>query len=275
VSLFDRALLAAVLLGAACGPLGVWLLAYRHAYATESATHAMLPGLALAAVAGAPLLLGAAGGVVVAAAVIALAARDRRIGGEVAVGVTVTASFGVGALIALTPEAPPALGELLFGDLLGVSDGDLVAAAALAAAVAAALLAGHRPLALAGHDAGAARALGVRPARVEAALLVLLGGAVAVAAQGLGNLLVVALLVAPAVAAGRLVPRLPQQLALAAVLGAGAGALGLLASDRLDVAAGASVALVAVLLALLAVLARPGPRGAATRSPIEALGGSR
>jgi ABC-type Mn2+/Zn2+ transport system permease subunit len=63
MSVFQRALLEAVLLGVACGPLGVWLLAYRQAYAAESLSHAMLPGLALGAIAGAPLLLGGRGGV--------------------------------------------------------------------------------------------------------------------------------------------------------------------------------------------------------------------
>jgi ABC-type Mn2+/Zn2+ transport system permease subunit len=49
MSVVDRALLEAVLLGAACGPLGLWVLAFRQAYAAESLSHAMLPGLALAA----------------------------------------------------------------------------------------------------------------------------------------------------------------------------------------------------------------------------------
>jgi ABC-type Mn2+/Zn2+ transport system permease subunit len=277
VSVTARALLEAVLLGAACGPLGLWVLAYRQAYAAESLSHAMLPGLAVAAVAGAPLLLGAAGGIVAAAALVALAARDRRIGADLAVAVTITAVFGAGILVASAPDAPPRLAGLLFGDLLGVSDADLVAAALLALLTPAALAAGHRPLtAAAALDADAARSIGVRPAAVQAGLLVALALAIVVAVQGLGNLLVVALLVAPAIAAGRLAPALGSQLVVAAVLGAASGALGVLASDRLSLAAGASVALAACLIALAAVVLRP-PRAASRgvrRSPIEALGGA-
>ena len=273
MTVFDRALLEAVLLGAACGPLGVWLLAHRQAYAAESLAHAMLPGLALAAIAGAPLLLGAAGGVLAAALLIALAARDQRIGGELAIAVVVTAAFGAGALIALSPDAPARLGELLFGDLLGVTDGDLVAAALLAVAVPLALAATHRPLALVAHDPTAARALGVRPSRTSAVLLVLLAVAVVVAVQGLGNLLVVALLLAPAIAAARSAHRLPAQLVLAGALGAGCGALGVVASDRLDTAAGASVALAACAAAFAALALRRGGERGVRRSPIEALGG--
>jgi ABC-type Mn2+/Zn2+ transport system permease subunit len=278
VSVFSRALLEAVLLGAACGPLGVWLLAYRQTYAAESLAHAMLPGLALAAVLGAPLLLGAAGGVLVAAVLVALAARERRLGTELAVAVVVTAAFGAGALLALTDATPRGLSGLLFGDLLAVTTADLVAAAVLAAAVPLALAAGHRTLAAAAFDPAAAPSLGVRPGRAELGLLGLLALALVGAVQGLGNLLVLALLVAPAIAAGRVARRLTAQLAIAAAVGAGSGALGLVASDRLDLAAGASVALAACLVALAAVVLRPpaGVAGAAVRpSPIEALGAPR
>jgi ABC-type Mn2+/Zn2+ transport system permease subunit len=274
VSIFDRALLEAVLLGAACGPLGLWVLAYRQAYAAESLAHAMLPGLAVAAIAGLPLLLGAAGGILAAAVVIALAARDRRIGADLAIAVTITAVFGAGILLASTPEAPPRLSDLLFGDLLGVTDTDLAAAALLAVLTPLVLGAGHRPLTAAAHDADAAPALGVDPAKTQAALLVLLAAAIVVAVQGLGNLLVVALLVAPGVAAARIAPRLPAQLATAAALGAASGAIGLVVSDRLSLAAGASVALTATVIALATVAVRPAPAGAnVRRSPIEALGG--
>ncbi len=57
MSIFDRALLEAVLLGAACGPLSVWILAFRQTYAAESLAHAMLPGLALAATYGDELVV--------------------------------------------------------------------------------------------------------------------------------------------------------------------------------------------------------------------------
>src|ERR687895_605874 len=64
----QRALAELLILSVACGPLGVWVLLYRDAYAAESLSHGMLPGLVIAALAGVPLLLGATGGVLLAAA---------------------------------------------------------------------------------------------------------------------------------------------------------------------------------------------------------------
>ncbi|HEV2821233.1 MAG TPA: metal ABC transporter permease [Solirubrobacteraceae bacterium] len=271
--LLQRALAELVLLGAVCAPLGVWVVHLRYVYAAESLAHAMLPGLVLAVLVGAPLLLGAMGGVLGAAVLVALAARDRRIGGELAVAVVVTGLLGLGALLALSPDIPAGLTELLFGDPLGVGVGDLAAAAALGVVLVAALAAGHRRLSLVTFDPVAAPSLGARPDRVELAVLAGLAIALVAAVQGRGNLLVVALIVAPAAAALRLAGSLRGQLTLAAALGAGSGASGLALSLWLDVAAGASVALVAVACFALAGVMRPGKR-APGRAPsaIEALG---
>jgi ABC-type Mn2+/Zn2+ transport system permease subunit len=91
-----------------------------------------------------------------------------------------------------------------------------------------------------------APSLGVRPGRWELVLLVLLAVCTAAAVRGLGNLLVVAMILAPAAAALNVAARLPVALALAALLAAVAGVLGLMASYHFEVAAGASVALAAV-----------------------------
>jgi len=247
-SLMQRALLEVIVVAVACGPIGVWVLLYRQSYAAESISHAMLPGLVVASLAGASLVLGATAGVLVAALAIALAGRDERLGGDVGVAVAISALFGLGALLALSPAVPARLGELLFGDLLGVTARDVIEAAVLAAIVTVALVLAHRRLALSAFDRVAAPSLGARPGRWELALLALLAICTVAAVRGMGNLLAVALILAPAAAALNLAARLPVALGLAAVLGALAGVLGLLASYHWHVAAGAAVALAAIAL---------------------------
>jgi ABC-type Mn2+/Zn2+ transport system permease subunit len=90
---------------------------------------------------------------------------------------------------------------------------------------------------------------------MDLALLALLGIATVAAVQGLGNLLVVALILAPGAAALNLARRLPAALAASAGLAALAGFLGLLVSYHLNVAAGAAVALAAIALFALSLLA--------------------
>jgi ABC-type Mn2+/Zn2+ transport system permease subunit len=246
-----RALLELALLGVFSGALGFWVVTERLTYAAESLAHGLLPGLVIAALAGASLLLGAAGGALVAAALLALAARDERIGPDTGTAVVVTGLVGLGALLALEPDAPQRLDELLFGDPLGVSDGDLVAAAALLAAGGAALVALHRPLCAVAFDPSGAAAAGVRPALVRLALLGLLAAAIAVAARGLGALLVLAVLVAPPVAVGRHARTPARAMVAGAAVAVLAGVVGIEVSFHAGTAAGASVALALCLAAAL------------------------
>ncbi len=257
----QRALIGVLALGLACGPLGAWLTLWRRAYAVESFAHALLPGLVLAALLGAPLLVGAIGGVLVAALVIALASRDPRIDADTGTTVAVSALLGAGALLALAPPEPVRLRELLFGDLLGIAPASLAAIAALSLLAVGVLALAYRPLSLVAFDRPAARSLGARPARAELLLLALAGVLSAASALALGNLLVLALLLAPGAAATLLSRRLPTVLVLAALIAAFAGVLGLYASYYLETAAGASIALAA--LALTAVAATVTARRAA------------
>jgi ABC-type Mn2+/Zn2+ transport system permease subunit len=259
-----RALVAIALVAAFCGALGFWIVTERLTYAAESLSHGLLPGLVLAALAGAPLILGAAGGALVAAVLLALAGRDERIGPDTGTAVAVTGLVGLGALLALEPDAPPRLEELLFGDPLGVSDGDLVAAAALLLAGGAALAALHRPLAAVAFDPSGAAAAGLRPALVRIALLVLLAGAIAVAVRGLGALLVLAALVAPPVAVRRHAGTPARAMLGGGALAAAAGAAGIELSFHAGTAAGASVALALCTAAALGALA---PARLTRRSP--------
>jgi ABC-type Mn2+/Zn2+ transport system permease subunit len=254
----QRALIEIILLGLVCGPLGVWVVLYERSYAAESLAHATLPGLVLASLAGVSLVLGAAGGLVVAAVAIWLAGREVRVGADVAIAVAVTALLGLGVLLALSPEVPPRLGELLFGDPLSVSRGDLVASLALAFALLVALARYHRSFVVVGFEPTSAPSLGARPGPTALALLILLAATTLVAVQALGNLLVVALIVAPGAAALRVASRVTAAYAVSIVVAIGAGIAGLYASYYLDTAAGASIALAAVAAFAVAALASAG-----------------
>jgi ABC-type Mn2+/Zn2+ transport system permease subunit len=178
------------------------------------------------------------------------------------VAIAVTTLFGLGALLALAPSSPPGIQELLFGDVLGVSDTDLVLAAAAAAVALGALRLLHGQLLAVGFDRGSAPALGASPALAETALLVLLALAVLVGVQGLGNLLVVAAIVAPAATARQICSRMLPMMAVAVATAAVGGAIGLYVSYYAGTAAGASVAAALVVIYLLAALASSvGQRG--------------
>jgi ABC-type Mn2+/Zn2+ transport system permease subunit len=247
----QRALAEVVLVGAAGGALGCWVVFYQLSYAAESLAHSIFPGLVLAAIAGVPLLLGAAPAIVVAALAVALCARISGVSREAAVAVVVTTMFGLGVLLALSPQSPPGVESLLFGDVFGVTDADLATAAGLAVLVAIALRLLHGRLLIAGFDRGTARSLGVSPAFADAALLVLLSAGIVVAVQGLGNLLVVAVFVGPAACARNLTSRIGPMIAVSVAVAVLAGLAGLYLSYYAGTAGGASVALAIVAAYLL------------------------
>jgi ABC-type Mn2+/Zn2+ transport system permease subunit len=256
----QRAIAEMTMLAVAGGALGCWVVLYGFSYAAESLAHSLFPGLVAAAIAGAPLLLGATPAIVLAALAIALLSRLPGVGRDVGVAVVVTTMFGLGVLAALSPSSPPGIENLLFGDILGPSDRDLILAAALVLLVGAGLGTLHGRLLATGFDRGAARSLGLSPALADAALLVLLATATVVAVQGLGNLLVVAVFVGPAAAARNLTDRILAMIAAAVTIAVLAGLAGLYLSYYLGTAGGASVALAilaAYLLSLPIGLTRP------------------
>lgn len=251
----QRALIEVVLLGIAGGAIGCWLVLNELSYGAESLPHAMFPGLVIAGLLSFPLLLGGAAGLLAAALAVALVARTPLIGRDSAIAVVVTTMFGLGALLALSPATPQSIQTLLFGDVLGIGTGDLIAAGALTLVVTVSLGILHPRLLVVSFDRTTAWSIGVSSASTDIALLTLMALSVLVAVQALGNLLVVALLIAPA-AAARLVARrmLPMMVTSAAFAIAG-GIVGLYTSYHLGSAAGASIALALVAIYLVVALA--------------------
>jgi ABC-type Mn2+/Zn2+ transport system permease subunit len=167
--------------------------------------------------------------------------------------VVVTGFFGLGALLALSPDSPPGVQSLLFGDILAPSDSDLRIAAILAVGIVISLVALHWRLLAVAFDRTTAGSLGASPTVADLAVLVLLAAAVLVAAQGLGTLLAVAALVGPAATARVITHRIGTMMALASALGVCAGLVGLYLSYYAGVAAGAAIAGTIVAVYLVAI----------------------
>ena len=242
-----------VLVGLVGGWLGCWVLLYGVSYSAESLSHGMFPGLVGASLLGLPLVAGASVGAGAAAAGIAGLGNARGIDRDTSVGVVITSLFGLGALLALAPSSPPGIQELLFGDVLAVSSGDLLVTALIALPVFALLWVLHARLLAVGFDRSSARAIGIAPRPAELVVMLLVAAAVVVGVQALGSLLVVAVLVAPAACARLLTRRLGPMVRVSAAVAVAGGVAGLYLSYYAGTAAGASIALCLVGAYLLAL----------------------
>lgn len=256
-----RAVIELVLIGAVSGAVGCWVVLYRISYSAESLAHGMFPGLVAAALLGLPLLAGGALGIIVAALAIAAVARFSTGEADTSIAVVVTSLFGLGVLLALSPDTPPGIQALLFGDPLGVSDGDLVAAAMLGVAVLLAAWWGHDRLLAAGFDRSPSAVRSLSPAVIQAALLVLVAVTVLVGVRGLGNLLVAAILVGPAATARLVTDRVGPMIVVSVGTAILAGIGGIYLSFHAGIAAGGAVIVcLATLYAAAAAGARLVPR---------------
>lgn len=251
--IMQRAAIEVVLLGIAGGLLGCWIVWGGLSFSAEALPHAMFPGLVGAALLGVPLVLGGAVGLIVAALLIAVASRIRTLDRDTAISVVFTSLFGLGVLLALAPDTPAGVSELLFGDILGLTDGDLLVTAALTVVVVGALVVLHPRLLAVTFDREAARVLGVRLGATDTVLIVLIALATLICVQALGNLFVAAILVAPAAVARLWGRRVVPSMLLAVVVAILCGFGGLYLSFYVGVAAGASIAGITVLVYLLAV----------------------
>ena len=258
---------AAMLVGVLCGTVGCFVVMRGTALLAESVAHGVLPGVAVAVLltAGtsgdpdkAAVLCGALAGGVLTAAGGAAILRRTRLREDTATAVMFVFMLALGVVLISRVEGFAVdLTSFLFGDVLSVPDWEVALTAGLAAAVLAVLWALYRPFVLVSFDRRRAASLGVPVERTELALMVLLAVAVVVGFTVVGALLVLGLLIAPAAAAALLTTRLPTMMAVSAAIAAASGPLGLLVSWHFEVAAGASIVLVAVAAFAVTAVLRP------------------
>jgi zinc/manganese transport system permease protein len=218
-----NALLAGSVVAVMAGVVGWMMVLRRETFAGHTLAMMAFPGASGAALIGVP----AAWGYFVFCGAGALAiggssSSERRSWSERSAntGAVQALALAIGFLfVSLYGGVLGDLESLLFGDLLGVSDAQLLALLAVAAAALVLLGIFGRPLLFASVDAQAAAARGVPVRALSLAFLLLLGLTVAATSQVTGVLLVFALLVTPAASAQALTTRPLLSLAITVALG--------------------------------------------------------
>lgn len=245
IEFMQRALLATLLLSVAAGLLGTWIVLRRLAFFAHAVGTATFPGLVVAGPWGIAPALAALGAGVGFAGLLSRLTRRGATSADAATGLLLTAALALGAILA-SDVYPSGAGvdRLLFGTLLGLSDGDLALAAAAAAAALLATAALARTWLATGFDPGGAAALGIRAARGDRLLLALLAVTVVAVLPAVGALLVSTLLVVPAATARLLTRSLWTLLAASVAIAAAEGVAGLLLAYHLDLPPGPAIAVI-------------------------------
>jgi len=242
-----RALAAGATAAVLCAVVGTWVLVRGMAFLGEALAHGMLPGVAVATLTGVPAVLGAA----VSAGVMVLGVqalrRRRGLSVDTAIGLLFVGMLALGVIIVSGSRSfATDVTAILFGDVLAVTTTDVVTLTVAAAVALVVTGLFHRSFTATAFDPRKARTLGLRPRLAEVVLVALVTLAVVASYRAVGTLLVVGLLLAPAAAARAWTRGTAQTMVLGAVLGVAAVATGLLVSWHAGTAAGASIALVAI-----------------------------
>ncbi|WP_217914411.1 metal ABC transporter permease [Miltoncostaea marina] len=261
-----RALVAGCLVALACAVAGTFVVLRGLAFIGDALAHGVLPGIAGAVLLGLPTTAGAVVGAVVMIGGVNLVRRRTRLSGDTAIGLLFVGMLALGVvLVSRSDSFSGDLTRILFGDVLGISWGDVWLQAAATAAVAALAAVCARPFLMLAFDPAQARVAGYPPARYEWLLLAAVAATVIVSFGTVGTLLVFGMLVAPPATAALVARRIGATMAGAAVIGVVSVAAGLLLSYHHDLAAGATIVLVEVAL-FFVVLAARGLRRPAARA---------
>jgi ABC-type Mn2+/Zn2+ transport system permease subunit len=242
-----RALLGGLLAATMTSLIGTWVVVRGLAFFGDAMAHGVLPGIALAAVWGFDLTLGAALSALVMVGGVNVVHRTTKLSDDTGIGLLFVGMLALGVIIiSREPSFSGDLTGFLFGDVLGVRNSELIIGAVALAITLAGVVIGHRPFLALSIDRDKAATLGLRPNLAHAAMLVLLSLTVVASFRVVGTLLVFGLLVAPPATAVLIVRRVPTAMAVGVVFGWLAVIIGLTISYHADTAASATVAGVAV-----------------------------
>jgi manganese/iron transport system permease protein len=252
---FVRALLASALVGVACAVIGSFVVLRGMSFIGDAVSHAAFPGIVIAYMLGAPIILGGAVASIVTALGIGALTRRSGLRSDSIIGVLFSGMFALG--VALFSSIPNYVGDLfhfLFGDVLGISVSDLLALSLLVLILLVVVRILWKELLFATFDPLGAGAAGLPVRRLDDLLLILIAVTIVISLQAVGIVLVVAMITTPAATAQMLVQRFGTMISAAALIGVVSAVAGLYLSYAFDLASGAAIVLVETALFLLVLL---------------------
>ncbi len=253
-----NALAASVIVGVLCAVMGTYVVLRGMAFLGDALAHAILPGVAIAYLLHANLLVGALVAALVIALSIGLFSKEGAIREDTAIGILFAAALSLGiALISSMRTYAVDLSHILFGNVLGVSTLDLWLTAALGALILLTVFLLFKPFLIISFDPVLAATLRLPATLLRNLMLVLLALTVVVSLQTVGVGLAAAMLVTPAATAYLLTRRLLPMMLVSALLGALSSIVGLYISYYINIVSGSAIVLTATGFFLLAFLFNP------------------
>lgn len=244
----QAALITSILVGVMSGVIGSFIILRGLSLMGDAISHAVLPGVAVAYMLGINLLLGASIFGIIAAMLIGYVASHSKLKNDTAIGIVFSAFYALGFVLISLAESSSNLHHILFGNVLAVSDRDLITTTCVLIAVILFIVIFYKELLITSFDETFARTYGLRTQMVHYALMLMLTLVTVSSLQTVGIILVVAMLITPAATAFLWTNKLHWMLVDSAIFGALASLIGLFLSYTLNWSSGPAIVLVAAFI---------------------------
>ena len=253
----QRALIGGLIAVVATSLVGTWVVLRGLAFLGDALAHGVIPGIAIAVLWGFSPIIGAFVAAIVMSGLVSLVSNRTAVREDTAIGLLFVGMLSLGIVIVSQARSfSTEVTALLFGDVLGVTTGDIVNQLIATLIVAVFTVVLYRPFLALTFNRDKAQTLGMHPGPAQAALLAMLALSIVASFQAIGTLLVFGLLVGPPATASLLVRRVPAIMVTSMLLGALSVVAGLLVSFHYGTAGGATIAGFSVLQFFLVLSVR-------------------
>jgi len=254
----QRGLVASLIVGIICSLIGCFVVIRSMAFLGDAMAHAILPGIAIAYILGSSLISGALIAAVVIALGIGFLSKQAKIKEDTAIGILFTAALAVGIAIMSTIRTFAIdLTHILFGNILGISNKDLIFIAAMGGVILILLIIFFKEFMIISFDPVFAFTQKIPVNFFNNFLLILLSLTIVISIQAVGVVLVTAMLVTPGAAAYLISKKLKQMMFISAGFGMLSSVAGLYLSYYANIASGSAIVLSATAIFLLVFLFSP------------------
>lgn len=218
----------------------------------DAISHAVLPGIVLAYIAGIPLAIGAFAAGMFCAISSGFLSANSRIKQDTILGVVFSGMFGLGLVLFVAFPSDVHLDHILFGDMLGITTRDLIEAGMIAAITATVLIVKWREFLLHAFDPAQAQAVGLRVRFLHYGLLCLISLTIVGVLKAVGIILAIAMLIAPGAIAFLLTRKFSTMMMVSTAIAVVASFTGVYLSFLIDSAPAPTIVLLMTIIFIVA-----------------------
>ena len=252
-----KAILVSALVGVVCSALSCFMILKGWALMGDAVSHAVLPGVVIAYVLNIPFAIGAFVFGVGSVIAIGFIKAKTRVKEDTVIGLVFTGFFALGIVLVSKVKSTIDLGHILFGNVLGIADSDIIQTVIISIVTLVTLAILRKDLILFCFDSTHARSIGLNITFLYYVLLSLLSLTAVAGLQTVGIILVVAMLVTPGATAYLLSDRFDHMLLIAMASGMFSSVIGTYISYHIDGSTGGCIVVLQTLLFLIAMIFAP------------------